>query len=125
MDAYGHLAFWAADEDDFHKKARQPWIASGNEGDEEATGHPNGLSLVEQSAESGEQGKWADYWKIEDLNSKTSEEFYKKAQTPDLGSGNEQDPEQDAHVKKYATKATLAWPLSVGIPGDGLTNYVV
>jgi len=125
MDAYGHLEFWAEDAEDFHRKARQPWIASGNEGDAEATEHPMGLSLVEEAAETGEKGKWADYWKIEDLNSKTSEEFYKKAQTPSLGSENEKDPELDEHVKKYNTKATVPWPLSVGIPGDGLNNYVV
>jgi hypothetical protein len=121
MDAWGHLAFWSDDAEDFHKKAKQPWIASGNENDAEDDSHPMGLSLVQN----GEEGKWADYWKIEDLNSKSSADFYKKAATPDLGSENEKDPENDVHVKKYETKSKLPWPLNIGIPGDGSNNYVV
>ena len=33
FDAYGHIAFWAKDEDDFNERARQPWISSANEAD--------------------------------------------------------------------------------------------
>lgn len=48
MDAYGHLAFWSTDTDDFENRARQPWIGSGNENDKAPAenSHPMGASLV-------------------------------------------------------------------------------
>ena len=46
MDAYGHLAFWSNDAEDFEQKARQPWISSGNDNDTAPNEHPMGLSLV-------------------------------------------------------------------------------
>jgi hypothetical protein len=55
---------------------------------------------------------WADYWKIEDLDSKTSKEFYKKASKPTLESENEKDGDPTAPPKAEKPKAKrIPWPL--------------
>ena len=54
--------------------------------------HPLGFTLSQVDTSS----LWADYWKIEDLDSKTSAEFYKKAQKPTIGSENEKDGDPTA-----------------------------
>ena len=73
LDAYGHIAAWSTGEADFNKKAKQPWIASANKGDSAPVSHPLGFTLnQEENLQVDTSALWADYWKIEDLDSKTS-----------------------------------------------------
>ena len=61
------------------------------------------------------------------MESKSSDEFWKRAATPTLASdsGNEEQPGNDANIKPYSVKSKLPWPLSIGHSGDGLKDYVV
>jgi len=45
LDAYGHFAAWSSSESDFNSKAKQPWIASANKGDNAPISHPLGFTL--------------------------------------------------------------------------------
>ena len=73
----------------FHEKARQPWITSLNDHDAEPGDHPMFVGNVELSAES----RWADYWKNEEWDSKSTEEFHERARKPTIPSENEKDKE--------------------------------
>jgi hypothetical protein len=68
-------------------------IASANKGDKAPVSHPLGFTLSQDDsfAQLDTSSLWADYWKIEDLDSKTSKEFFDKAAKPTIGSENEKD----------------------------------
>ena len=77
--------------------------------------HPLGFTLIQDNsfAQIDTSSLWADYWKLEDMDSKTSEEFYDKASKPDIQSENEKDVDPSLPVQKNVKKTghRIPWPL--------------
>ena len=44
------MAAWSTSEEDFNKKAKQPWIESGNKADKAPVSHPLGFTLSQGNA---------------------------------------------------------------------------
>jgi hypothetical protein len=80
MDWLDHNAVSSTTEAEYNRLAKQPWVSSANGKDAEPGIPVNSYSLSQENfAQLDTSSLWADYWKIEDLDSKTSKEFYKKA----------------------------------------------
>jgi hypothetical protein len=59
------------------------------------------------------------------MDSKTSAEFYKKAQNPTIGSENEKDlsPEKLAQKAPVVKTKRTPWPLDIGITHDAMYDF--
>jgi len=83
-----------------------------------------GFTLGQESSLIDTSSLWADYWKIEDLDSKTSKEFYDKASKPTIGSGNEKDGDPGLPpLIPIHKQARIPWPLDQGVPHEDIYEY--
>jgi len=90
QDVFWDMAHASHSESDFeHKAARELFLPSTNKADRAPAAHPNGFTTLQLDADS----KYSDYWRFLDFDSKTTEEFNKKARKPEIDSDNRLDAE--------------------------------
>ena len=86
MDAFAHIGWASKSSEEFDKRSRQPLIKAFNYADTEPKSHPNSITLQLEG-----KLNWSDYWQLEDWNSKTGDEFNKRAAHPWMTASNEAD----------------------------------
>ena len=82
-DAYFHIGWSAKDNKEFNFRARQPWIKNYNRYDPEPKFHNNGMT-VQLDNQNFMGVKKRDYWFHENEESKTADEFHKRAAKPTI-----------------------------------------
>ena len=112
-DAFEEQARFSNSQDEFHNKARQPWIGSLNGGDGEPIGHPMGSTAQLGSkwwhdGIGGSTEKW-DAFEEQARFSNSQDEFHTKARQPWIGSLNGGDAEPAGHPMGSTAQKSSGW----------------